>query len=67
MEPKAEVNFTTSSGDKFSPGFPPIVPLIPDIDFIKDTSGVGYVRSFKKLQRYKFWKEGNIQIAFGKE
>jgi hypothetical protein len=29
------VNFTISSGVNPSPGFPPIVPLIPDIDFIK--------------------------------
>jgi hypothetical protein len=32
--PKAAVNFTISTGDKQSPGLPPIVPLIPDIDFI---------------------------------
>ena len=31
---KAEVNFTTSSGLNPSPGLPPIVPLIPEIDFI---------------------------------
>ena len=28
------VNFTTSTGLNPSAGFPPIVPLIPDIDFI---------------------------------
>jgi hypothetical protein len=31
------VNLTTSSGLKPSPGFPPIVPRIPEIDFIKVT------------------------------
>jgi hypothetical protein len=31
------VNFTTSSGLNPSPGFPPIVPRIPEIDFIKVT------------------------------
>ena len=30
----AAVNLTMSMGLKPSPGFPPIVPLIPDIDFI---------------------------------
>lgn len=35
--PYAEVNFTTSMGDKDSPGFPPIVPLIPDMLLISAT------------------------------
>jgi hypothetical protein len=32
--PKAEVNFTISTGVKPSPAAPPMVPLIPEIDFI---------------------------------
>jgi len=28
------VNFTISTGERHSPGLPPMVPLIPDIDFI---------------------------------
>jgi hypothetical protein len=32
--PNAEVNFTISSGVKPSPAAPPIVPLIPEIDFM---------------------------------
>jgi len=35
QEPKAALNFTISTGVRFSPDLPPIVPLIPDIDFIK--------------------------------
>jgi hypothetical protein len=35
--PKAAENRNTSGGVRFSPGFPPMVPLIPEIDFIKDT------------------------------
>jgi hypothetical protein len=35
--PKAAENFTTSSGESDSPTLPPIVPRIPDIDFIKVT------------------------------
>ena len=31
---KAAANFTISTGERLSPGFPPIVPLIPEIDFI---------------------------------
>ena len=31
----AEVNLTISIGVKESPTFPPIVPLIPDIDLIR--------------------------------
>ena len=36
MVPKARVNFAISIGVSASPDFPPIVPLIPDIDFIND-------------------------------
>jgi hypothetical protein len=32
--PYAEANLTVSRGVKLSPGLPPIVPLIPEIDFI---------------------------------
>jgi hypothetical protein len=32
---KAEVNLTMSNGLRPSPGDPPMVPLIPDIDLIK--------------------------------
>ena len=32
--PKDAVNFTTSIGVKASPGLPPMVPLIPEIDLI---------------------------------
>jgi hypothetical protein len=35
--PKAAAYFTTSTGVKASPAFPPIVPLIPEIDFINAT------------------------------
>jgi hypothetical protein len=38
QDPKADVNLTISSGDKESPGFPPMVPLIPEILFINATS-----------------------------
>jgi hypothetical protein len=34
-EPNAEVNFTISNGVKPSPAAPPMVPRIPEIDFIK--------------------------------
>jgi hypothetical protein len=34
---KAELNFTMSIGLSPSPGLPPIVPLIPEIDFINVT------------------------------
>jgi hypothetical protein len=37
IDPKAAVNFTTSIGDSVSPGFPPIVPLIPDMLLINAT------------------------------
>jgi len=33
--PNAEVNFTISNGVKPSPAAPPMVPRIPEIDFIK--------------------------------
>jgi hypothetical protein len=32
--PYADANFTASTGVKLSPTAPPIVPRIPDIDFI---------------------------------
>ena len=32
--PKAAVNFTISAGVNAFPAFPPIVPLMPEIDFI---------------------------------
>jgi len=32
--PNAEVNFTISTGVKPSPAAPPMVPLMPEIDFI---------------------------------
>ena len=32
---KAEANFTASIGVKLSPTLPPMVPRIPDIDFIR--------------------------------
>jgi hypothetical protein len=35
--PYAAANFTTSSGVRLSPDFPPMVPRIPEIDFIKAT------------------------------
>jgi hypothetical protein len=35
--PYAEVNLTISIGVNPSPGFPPMVPLIPEIDLISDT------------------------------
>jgi hypothetical protein len=31
-----DANFTISIGVKKLPGLPPIIPLIPDIDFIND-------------------------------
>jgi len=34
MVAKPEVNATMSGGVRFSPGNPPIVPRIPEIDFI---------------------------------
>jgi hypothetical protein len=37
MVPNAEANFTTSIAVKAAPGFPPIVPLIPDILLINAT------------------------------
>jgi hypothetical protein len=47
-DPKAAENLTTSSGDNVSPGLPPIVPLIPDIDFINDT--YLFLDSYFKIQ-----------------
>jgi hypothetical protein len=38
----AEVNFTISSGVRFSSLFPPIVPRIPDMDFISVKGSVFY-------------------------
>ncbi len=35
--PYAAAKFTMSTGVKFSPGFPPIVPLIPEMLFINAT------------------------------
>ncbi len=37
----AAVNFTMSRGDSPSPGAPPMVPLIPEIDFMSDMMGYG--------------------------
>lgn len=34
--PNASVNFAISIGVNASPDFPPIVPRMPDIDFIND-------------------------------
>jgi len=45
--PKAAANLTTSRGERFSPGLPPMVPLIPEIDFINDTI---YKIQVKKLE-----------------
>jgi hypothetical protein len=39
---KPEVNFTISGGVSPSPGFPPMVPLIPDIDLMR------LIRGFKQ-------------------
>jgi hypothetical protein len=36
MVPYAAANFTISTGVRLSPGFPPIVPLIPEMLFIND-------------------------------
>ena len=36
--PNAEANLTMSTGVNPAPGFPPIVPLIPEIDFINATT-----------------------------
>jgi hypothetical protein len=46
--PNAAANFTTSTGVNASPGFPPIVPRIPEIDFIKVT-----VKKFAKCTIYE--------------
>jgi hypothetical protein len=35
--PNAAVNFTTSRGVRLSPGLPPMVPRIPEIDLISAT------------------------------
>jgi hypothetical protein len=43
--PKAAANLTTSSGVKLSPGFPPIVPRIPEILLINAT--------FSRFSKYK--------------
>jgi hypothetical protein len=37
--PNAAVYFTTSNGDKETPGFPPIVPLIPEMLFMSAKIG----------------------------
>ena len=46
-EPYADANFTASTGVKLSPTAPPIVPLIPDIDFIN-------VILYKLILNYKY-------------
>src|ERR1700722_2833848 len=52
--PKAAVNLTTSSGDRVSPGFPPIVPLIPEILLINATDSCFNMRcSSRQAQVHK--------------
>jgi hypothetical protein len=50
MLPKAAVNFTISTGDRFSPGIPPIVPRMPDMLLINATVvsyfGIAKIRFF---------------------
>ena len=46
--PKAEVYITTSKGERDSPGFPPIVPLIPEILLINATGEFLGSRIYKK-------------------
>lgn len=46
--PKAAAYLTTSNGESDSPGFPPIVPLMPDILLINATYDVLMVQNYKK-------------------
>ncbi len=46
---KAAVYFTTSKGDSDSPGFPPMVPLIPDILFMSDKLGAFVGANLRKI------------------
>jgi hypothetical protein len=46
--PKAEVNFTMSKGVNPSPAAPPMVPRIPEIDFIK-VNVLNYLRAKLKI------------------
>jgi len=56
--PKAAVYFTTSNGDSDSPGFPPIVPLIPEMLLIN--------AKFKilRMQNYKIKAVSSIKYDF---
>ncbi len=47
--PKAAVYLTTSSGDSVSPGFPPMVPRMPEMLFI---NAIACLRFSFSLQRY---------------
>src|ERR1700722_515824 len=52
--PKAAVNLTTSSGERVSPGFPPIVPLIPEMLLINATDACFNLRySSRQAQVHK--------------
>jgi hypothetical protein len=57
MIPKAAVNLTMSVGVNESPGFPPIVPRIPEIDFINVTgfiffSGANLIEAAKAANKF---------------
>ena len=58
-EPKAAVNFTTSIGERVSPGLPPMVPLIPEILLINATE------KRLGLQKYVFRRtqKGRVVLA----
>ncbi|MFM1794295.1 MAG: hypothetical protein RL642_680, partial [Bacteroidota bacterium] len=49
--PNAAVYFTTSKGDNDSLGFPPIVPLIPDILLMSAKIGAFCGCKFTQIQR----------------
>jgi hypothetical protein len=46
--PKAAVYITTSNGERDSPGFPPIVPLIPEMLLISATGEFLGCQIYKK-------------------
>ena len=46
--PKAAVYITTSNGERDSPGFPPIVPLIPEMLLISATGEFLGFQIYKK-------------------
>src|SRR5947207_405963 len=63
QEPKAAVNLTMSKGVRLSPLLPPIVPLIPEMDFM---SANVFLNLILRMQRYNFrWNVYMVQFTTG--